>query len=134
MATKKITLNELRSIVKQIIKENDNYAYMSDSDISAENDGEITDIISEQLNELYDFDNLNNLASDYINKITKELNQSAIKIKDKFKNIKPNQQGNLKSAIWKNINQLPLGDDYEKERYLNMLFKMAIGEGNKGQW
>jgi hypothetical protein len=134
MATKKITLNELRTLVKQIIKENDNYFYMSDSDISAENGGEITDIISEQLNELYDFDGLNNLASSYITKINKELNQSATKIKDKFKNIKPNQYGNLKSAIWENIYQLPLGDDYEKKRYLNMLFKMAIGDGNKGEW
>ena len=122
MATKKITLNELRSIVKQIIKENNEFRDMDSSDIAAEEDNEIDAIYKEQLYELYDFEKFQNICGEFETIKNKEMNNIIHAIKNKFSK---KDEERLHVALWELL--IPYYPSrYDMGRELKDVVKMVI--------
>ena len=123
MTTKKITLNELRSIVKQIVKENHEFRDMDNSDIAAEGDSEIIGIFEEQLSELFNFDDLENAYGEYVYTMKKESMSLAKAIYGKFSE---KDRSYLMRALSSKFRYVPSTDDFPKDEYIEYIVDKAI--------
>ncbi len=123
MSTKKITLNELRSLVKNIMNENNEFRDMDDSDVSAEHRFETIGIYEEQLSELFDFNSLDGAYGQFLSTIKNELRNLAKAISGKFSE---KDRENLTSALSSKLQYTPSTDDFRKEEYIKKLVDIAI--------
>jgi len=123
MATKKITLNELRSIVKQIIKENNEFRDMNSSDIAAEENSEIISLYEEQLSELFNFNSLENAYGEFVGKMKKESSALSKAIYGKFSE---KDRSYLMRALSSKFQYIPSTDDFPKDNYIKYIVDKAI--------
>lgn len=125
MATTKITLNELRSIVKQIIKENNEFRDMDSSDIAAEEYDKIIGIYEEQLSELFNFNSLKNAYGEFVGKMKKESSALSEAIYGKFSE---RDRPYLMGALSSKFQYVPSTDDFPKDKYIKYIVDKAIIE------
>jgi vesicle coat complex subunit len=123
MATRKITSNELRSIVKRIIKENNEFRDMDDSDVAAEENSQIIDVYEEQLSKLFNFDTIENAYGEFDYTIKKELSGLYKAVNGKFLE---KDRPYLMSALTSKFQYLPSTDDFPKEKYIKYIVNQSI--------
>jgi hypothetical protein len=123
MITKKITSNQLRTLVKQIIKENSEFRDMDDSDVAADERFEIIGLYEDQLSELFDFNQLEGAYDEFIYTMKNETKKLAKSIVGKFSE---KDRDYLTSALSAKFQYTPSTDDFKKEKYIEYLVDIAI--------
>jgi hypothetical protein len=124
MATRKITSNELRSIVKRIIKENNEFRDMDDSDVAAEENSQIIDVYEEQLSKLFNFDTISNAYGKFEYTLRKELLAIYMAVDGKFLE---KDRPYLMAALTKKFIYLPSTIlDFPKEEYIKYIVNKSI--------